>query len=349
MRISLRTFLTMATFIAAAFGALLALRCDGARGLHALVVWGQLQRGRVFGRAAAWRVCDRRGSACPSGAGGGLQLCEQPLRQRQPRAVAGRGRPTRRPASRSSPPRSPNGGITAGEHQFGQQSVGRRGVLGRRRPGDSDGAPCAVARGPALSLRTSGSSSSVAPLRAVKTTARVFRSPGPSTSRFERPSGPSLNAPTGLWQQTGWVRGQWPLNFSGSSPSGMCGLNGTHQPGPGHWDDARRGMSPPGEQCSAPAVSDAINTASYGQGPMPLYIAGYDAAGLTASDTKTIYVDNSVPTLSLSGPTRRAEHRRDAVRDRERRWQPFGDRRDRVLGRRQSVSTGIRARARRCR
>ena len=36
---------------------------------------------------------------------------------------------------------------------------------------------------------------------------------------------------------------------------------------------------------------------------MPLYIAGYDAAGETTSDTETIYVDNSTPTLSLSGPT----------------------------------------------
>src|SRR6201999_4569890 len=40
----------------------------------------------------------------------------------------------------------------------------------------------------------------------------------------------------------------------------------------------------------------------YGEGPMPLYIAGYDAAGETVGYTKTIYVDNSTPTLSLSGP-----------------------------------------------
>ena len=114
--------------------------------------------------------------------------------------------------------------------------------------------------------------------------------------------GPLLNAPTGLWQQTGWVRGQWPLNFSGSSPSGICGLNGTINQVPVTGTSSARDVAT-WRQCSAPAVSDAINTAGYGQGPMPLYIAGYDAAGLTASDTETIYVDNSVPTLSLGGPT----------------------------------------------
>ena len=56
-------------------------------------------------------------------------------------------------------------------------------------------------------------------------------------------------------------------------------------------------------QCSAPPVSDTINTAAYGSGAMPLYIAGYDAAGEIAQYSKTIYVDNSTPTLSLSGPT----------------------------------------------
>jgi hypothetical protein len=116
-------------------------------------------------------------------------------------------------------------------------------------------------------------------------------------------TGPSLSAPDGLWQTTGWVRGQWPLNFSGSSPSGMCGLNGTidQVPIPNPTSSAQDVAA--WQQCAAPPVSTNINTASYGQGPMPLYIAGYDAAGETVGYTKTIYVDNSTPTLSLSGPT----------------------------------------------
>jgi hypothetical protein len=115
-------------------------------------------------------------------------------------------------------------------------------------------------------------------------------------------TGPSLSAPRGLWQTKDWVRGQWPLNFSGNSPSGMCGLNGTLNRIPLDGTSSTRNVAA-WHQCSAPAVSDVINTAAYGQGPMPLYIAGWDAAGRTVGYTKTVYVDNSTPILSLSGAT----------------------------------------------
>ena len=115
-------------------------------------------------------------------------------------------------------------------------------------------------------------------------------------------SGPVLSAPNGLWQAAGWVRGQWPLNFAGDSPSGVCALSGTFD------GIAVSGTSSPTRnlatwhQCSAPAVSTTINTAAYSQGPVPLVISATDAAGNIAEDSKTINVDNSVPTLSLSGP-----------------------------------------------
>ncbi len=114
---------------------------------------------------------------------------------------------------------------------------------------------------------------------------------------------PSLNSGAGLWATQGWVRGQWPLSFNGSSPSGMCALSANLNQIP-----VTNTVTAPQDpatwvQCSAPALSTNINTASYGQGAMPLYIAGYDAAGETTSQTKTILVDNSTPTLSLSGPT----------------------------------------------
>ncbi|HEX5194408.1 MAG TPA: hypothetical protein VFW09_16545 [Solirubrobacteraceae bacterium] len=115
-------------------------------------------------------------------------------------------------------------------------------------------------------------------------------------------AGPSLTAPNGLWQTNGWVRGQWPLNFSGNSPSGMCGLNATLNQIPLNGTSSQRDVAA-WHQCSAPAVSDTINTGAYGEGAMPLYIAGWDAAGEIAQYRKTIYVDNSAPTLSLSGPT----------------------------------------------
>jgi hypothetical protein len=114
---------------------------------------------------------------------------------------------------------------------------------------------------------------------------------------------PSLDPDSGLWTAPGWVRGQWPVWVSGTSPSGMCGLDaslnqipltGTVTPSrdPATW-----------AQCSAPALSTTINTANYGSGAMPLQLSGTDAAGETTSITKTVEVDNSTPTLSLSGPT----------------------------------------------
>ena len=50
-------------------------------------------------------------------------------------------------------------------------------------------------------------------------------------------------------------------------------------------------------------VDTTISTSAYGQGPVSLVINGWDAAGRTTTATKTLYVDNSTPTLSLSGPT----------------------------------------------
>ncbi len=82
----------------------------------------------------------------------------------------------------------------------------------------------------------------------------------------------------------------------------MCALNGTLNEVPFTGTSSPRDAAT-WHQCSAPAVHTNINTASYGSGAMPLYIAGWDAAGRTVQDTKTLYVDNSTPTLSLSGPT----------------------------------------------
>ena len=46
-----------------------------------------------------------------------------------------------------------------------------------------------------------------------------------------------------------------------------------------------------------------IHTSQYGNGAMPLTLGAWDAAGLTVNYTKTIHIDNSQPTVSLSGPT----------------------------------------------
>ncbi|MHB8695206.1 MAG: hypothetical protein ACYDHH_28580 [Solirubrobacteraceae bacterium] len=113
--------------------------------------------------------------------------------------------------------------------------------------------------------------------------------------------GPALTAPDGLWQASGWVRGTWPLHFYGDSPSGLCSLTASvnGQPIPGT-TSAQNGSV--WHQCSAPAVNQTIQTGNYGQGAIPLTIGATDAAGVPASTTKTLYVDNSSPTIAISGP-----------------------------------------------
>ena len=113
--------------------------------------------------------------------------------------------------------------------------------------------------------------------------------------------GPWLAAPDGLWQTAGWVRGDWTLHFYGDSPSGLCGLaaslNGQSIPGTSSGQNGAVW-----HQCAAPAVSQTLHTWGYGQGSMPLTLSGSDAAGLPVSYTKTIYVDNSQPTVAMTGP-----------------------------------------------
>jgi hypothetical protein len=118
--------------------------------------------------------------------------------------------------------------------------------------------------------------------------------------------GPSLVAPSGLWQAPGWVRDKWQLVFFGDSPSGLCilsaGINGQAVTlGPSAAVGRNSGTW---HQCSGASASPTIQTADYGQGPMPLTIEGCDAAGVCTGTTytKTIEVDNSDPWVSLPSP-----------------------------------------------
>jgi hypothetical protein len=114
--------------------------------------------------------------------------------------------------------------------------------------------------------------------------------------------GPGLWAPTGLWATGDWVRGTWELSFAGNSPSGVCSMFGSIN-----------GLSVPGSsslvnssvwhQCSAPAVADSVQTGDYGQGPVPLMIGAVDAAGVPVYYRKTVYIDNTQPTVSFAGPS----------------------------------------------
>jgi hypothetical protein len=114
--------------------------------------------------------------------------------------------------------------------------------------------------------------------------------------------GPSVAAPTGLWATNGWVRGKWPVILTGDSPSGMCGLvaDFANQSLPGVTSAQDLAVW---HQCSAPPLNDLVITQGYPDGPESLHIGGWDAAGETVDHTKTIWVDNQQPTVSLSGPT----------------------------------------------
>jgi hypothetical protein len=83
----------------------------------------------------------------------------------------------------------------------------------------------------------------------------------------------------------------------------MCALNGTIDGIPIPQTTSSPRDVAAWKQCAAPPVHTTINTASYGQGAVPLHISGYDAAGRTASITRTIDIDNSTPTLTMSGPS----------------------------------------------
>lgn len=114
-------------------------------------------------------------------------------------------------------------------------------------------------------------------------------------------SPPTLSVPGGLWDTTGWIRGSWPLEFSGDSPSGMCSLSATlagqvlpgttATPNVAEW-----------HQCATAPVDETVNTIGFPQGADSLALGGVDAAGLPADIGKTIYIDNQPPTISLSGP-----------------------------------------------
>lgn len=114
--------------------------------------------------------------------------------------------------------------------------------------------------------------------------------------------GPWLAAPSGLWQTSGWIRGDVVLGFYGDSPSGVCGLGATINGQIVATSNSPRNQTT-WHQCAAPAVSQTIHTGDYGQGSMPLTISGLDAAGLPVNDTKTIRIDNQQPAVALSGPT----------------------------------------------
>jgi hypothetical protein len=115
-------------------------------------------------------------------------------------------------------------------------------------------------------------------------------------------TGPSFVAPTGLWQASGWIRGTWPFFAWGNSPSGLCSLSARLNGQLVDSTSSPRDVSQ-WHQCATGPVGGRVDTSRFGQGAMPLTLSTGDAAGVPASVSKTIYVDNSTPVVSMGGPT----------------------------------------------
>jgi hypothetical protein len=126
--------------------------------------------------------------------------------------------------------------------------------------------------------------------------------------QVQETQGPYLNAPSGIWQSSGWIRGTWPLVLTGDSPSGICGLSAAIA-GQTVASQAFPLNNTKWHQCDAAGlggVSTSVDTTRFGNGSAPLTIRGLDAAGAITSDaayTKTLYLDNQPPSVALSGPT----------------------------------------------
>jgi hypothetical protein len=117
-------------------------------------------------------------------------------------------------------------------------------------------------------------------------------------------SGPSISAGA-LWDQSGWVRGSWPITANGDSPSGVCSLSASISGDPAGVSASFAANQTVWHQCDAigaGGLSGALNTALAANGADTLSVSDADAAGLSNAASKTIDVDNQAPTVSLSGP-----------------------------------------------
>ena len=111
-----------------------------------------------------------------------------------------------------------------------------------------------------------------------------------------------------LWSQHSWVRGDWPITFSSTDPSGVCStqalVDGQTLNGPSAAPNQRSW-----HQCPEEVFQHWVNTADYvtnGHGTFPITLRAKNAAGVWTSDrtwTRQILVDDIPPTVRLSGST----------------------------------------------
>jgi hypothetical protein len=121
------------------------------------------------------------------------------------------------------------------------------------------------------------------------------------TLSVEETQGPSISA-GGLWDQSGWVRGSWPIDVGGDSPSGVCSYAASIAGDPVGASAAYGVNQATWHQCASSGLSGSLNTALAANGADTLSVSDADAAGLSNAASETVHVDNVIPTVSLSAP-----------------------------------------------
>ena len=123
--------------------------------------------------------------------------------------------------------------------------------------------------------------------------------------QVQETQGPALTAGAGLWQSSGWVRSDWPLSFTGDSPSGVCALSASLDGQP-----VGAAQFPLNDtvwhQCAATGLATTVHTSQFPNGAASLTLHGSDAAQVSTPDsftTRTIYTDNQLPSVSFAGPS----------------------------------------------
>ena len=113
---------------------------------------------------------------------------------------------------------------------------------------------------------------------------------------------PSIGGGGALWGASGWIRGTWPIGAGASDPSGVCRTTVVLGPltlaGPG-------GTPSTGgyQQCPDQLWNASVDTTQAGNGTVGLAISATNAAGNGGFIAHNVNVDNTAPSVHLSGST----------------------------------------------
>jgi hypothetical protein len=203
-------------------------------------------------------------------------------------------------------PSEQSGSTTVYDHQWETQYVWPNGVFDTYYPAtetcpvsadacSSDGPlPTSFAPSPYLQLRLSCAIASCS-----DSATDTFPAPDLLAVETQNPT-LAAHADT-LGADLGWIRGTWPLNLSGDSPSGLCSIQASiNGLGVGHSSSVQD--TGRWKQCSDTSLAASVDTTKFPDGTDTFTASAGSAAGNTASITQPLHVDNSTPSVALSGP-----------------------------------------------